>query len=49
MASQAQELVVTNSGQPLVAVIQPVTRYSVAQALSPVFPANVTVEIAPSS
>jgi hypothetical protein len=41
------DLVVTNTGQPQVVQIDPVSRSAVAQGVTPQLAANVTVTIAP--
>ena len=47
MAEQAQEVTVTNTGQPQVVELVPVTTYEIARAAVAAFPANQTVTIAP--
>lgn len=50
MAEEAQELTVTNTGQPLTVDIDPaVTPVEVAQELQPYIAANVLVDIEPAS
>jgi len=46
---KAQELVVTNTGQPIVVTITPALELAIAQGVRPVLPAgDVTVELTPA-
>lgn len=45
---EAQELTVTNTGQPLVVEIDPADSYDLALELAATAPTNVTVEITPA-
>lgn len=45
---EAQELTVTNTGQPIAATIDPADTYDDAQLITPTPPAAVTVTITPA-
>ena len=47
MAEEAQELTVTNTGQPIAVEIEPVDTYEVAQEIRAAEPADVTVDLTP--
>lgn len=49
MAHTAQELTVTNSGQPLVVQIEAAAMNPIAQGVTPQIAANVTITITPAS
>jgi hypothetical protein len=49
VAEEAQELTVTNSGQPIVVAIEPAVTDEVADTLEPAAPTNVTVAIDPAT
>ena len=49
MAEEAQALVVTNSAQPLVAIIAPARSFDVARTVTAIQPATQAVSIRPAS
>ncbi len=48
MPEKAQELTVTNAGQPIAVQLAPAQTTEIAQGATPRFPANVTVELTPA-